>query len=95
MNAIDEYVALRERIRMMQDRAEVLREGFLRPNARLRSNQAEVLVKLQNRRVFLRDRLPQTILADPTYWEERQTAVVTTRSLVVEDEDDLQLTEPF
>lgn len=95
MNAIDEYVALKEQIRLMQDRADLLREGFLRPDARLRSNQTEIVVKSQNRRVFLRDRLPPAILADPFYWENRQSLVVTTRSLVVDDAEELQLTEPF
>ena len=59
MDPVDEYARLKTEIKRMQDRLEVLRETFLRPGARLRSNQYEVQVRRQKRRVFLKDRLPE------------------------------------
>ncbi len=81
MDPVDEYARLKTEVRWLQDRLEALREGFLRPGARLRSNQYEVQVRRQKRRVFLRDRLPQDVLTDPRYWEERESEVVTFRAL--------------
>lgn len=81
MDPVDEYARLKTEVRRLQDRLEALREGFLRPGARLRSNQYEVQVRRQKRRVFLKDRLPQEVLADPRYWEERENEVVTFREL--------------
>ena len=80
MDPVDEYARLKTEIKRMQDRLEVLREAFLRPDARLRSNQYEVQVRRQKRRVFLKDRLPPEVLADPRYWEERENEVVTFRA---------------
>lgn len=77
MDPVDEFARLKAEIRRLQDRAEVLREGFLRPGARLRSNRFEVTVKRQRRRLFLKDRLPEAVLADPRYWEERESDIVT------------------
>lgn len=77
MDPVDEFARLKAEIKRLQDRAEVLREGFLRPGARLRSNRFEVTVKRQKRRVFQKDRLPQAVLSDPRYWEERESEVVT------------------
>jgi len=81
MDPVDEFARLKAEIRCLQDRAEVLREGFLRPGARLRSNRFEVTVKRQKRRVFLKDRLPEAVLANPQYWEERESEVVTCREI--------------
>jgi hypothetical protein len=81
MDPVDEYARLKTEIKRMQDRLEVLRETFLRPDARLRSNQYEVQVRRQKRRVFLKDRLPPDVLADPRLWEERENEVVTFRAL--------------
>lgn len=89
MNPVDEFAQLKEDIRRLQDRADVLRSQFLHPGARLRSNRFEITVKRQKRRVFNRDRLPQEILADPRYWDERETEVVTCREIAaVRDRDD-------
>jgi hypothetical protein len=89
MDPVDEYARLKDEIRRLQDRAEVLRAGFLHPGARLRSNRYEITVKRQKRRVFQKDRLPQAVLDDPRYWEEREGEVVTCRALstATEDED--------
>lgn len=81
MDPVDEYARLKTEVRRLQDRLEALREGFLRPGARLRSNQYEVQVRRQKRRVFLKDRLPPEVLADPRLWEERENEVVTFREL--------------
>lgn len=77
MDPVDEFFRLKAEIKRLQDRADVLREGFLRPGARLRSNRFEVTVKRQKRRVFQKDRLPEAVLSDPRYWEERESEVVT------------------
>ena len=77
MDPVDEFARIKAEIKRLQDRAEVLREGFLRPGARLRSNRFEVTVKRQRRRVFQKDRLPEAVLSDPRYWEERESEVVT------------------
>jgi hypothetical protein len=77
LDPVDEFARLKAEIKRLQDRAEVLREGFLRPGARLRSNRFEITVKRSKRRVFQKDRLPEAMLADPRYWEERESEVVT------------------
>lgn len=81
MDPVDEFARLKAEIRRLQDRAEVLREGFLKPGARLRSNRFEVTIKRQKRRLFLKERLPEAVLADSRYWEERENEVVTCREI--------------
>ncbi|MDZ4086333.1 MAG: hypothetical protein U1E69_05955 [Tabrizicola sp.] len=81
MDPVDEFARLKAEIRRLQDRADALRDGFLKPGARLRSNRYEITVKRQKRRMFNKDRLPQAVLADPRYWEERESEVVTCRAL--------------
>jgi hypothetical protein len=81
MDPVDEFARLKAEIRRLQERVEVLRADFLRPGARLRSNRFEITVKRQKRRVFNKDRLPETVLADARYWEERETEVVICRAL--------------
>ena len=93
MDPVDEFARLKAEIKRLQDRAEVLREGFLRPGARLRSNRFEVTVKRMRRRVFAKDRLPEAVLADPRYWEERESEVVTCRALDRAEDEDLVLIE--
>lgn len=77
MDPVEEFARLKAEIKRLQDRADTLREGFLRPGVRLRSNRFEITIKRQKRRVFQKDRLPEMILADPRYWEERESEVVT------------------
>jgi hypothetical protein len=77
MGPVDEFAQLKAEIRRLQDRADALRDGFLRPGARLRSNRFEVSIKPSRRRVFAKDRLPEAILADALYWDEREVEVVT------------------
>ena len=95
MHPVDEYARLKAEIRRLEARAKVLRDGFLGSDAPLRSNRHHVVVKTQNRRVFLRDRLPAHILTDPQYWEMRQSPIVTVRELPSVDEDDFQVLEDF
>ena len=77
MDPVDEFARLKAEIRRLQDRGDALRAGFLQPGVRLRSNRFEVTVKRQKRRVFLKERLPGHVLADPQYWEERESEIVT------------------
>lgn len=94
MDPIDEYARLKAEIRRLQDRAEVLRAGFLRPGARLRSNRFEVTVRRAKRRVFDKDRLPPEVLADPRYWDERESEIVTCREITPSGpEEDILLIE--
>ncbi|NJS40598.1 MAG: hypothetical protein HC783_18165 [Rhodobacteraceae bacterium] len=93
MDPVDEFARLKAEIKRLQDRAEALREGFLRPGARLRSNQFEISVKRMRRRVFQKERLPEGILADPRYWEERESEVVTCRALENSGDEDIVLIE--
>ncbi len=96
MDQVEEYAQLKQQITRLQARADQLREGFLQPGARLRSNQTEIVVRMQTRRLFLKDKLPADILRNPAYWAERQSQIVTTRPLGGDQrDDDLQLTEPF
>ena len=81
MDPVDEFARLKDEIRRLQERADMLRDGFLQPGARLRSNRFEISVRRQKRRIFAKDRLPPEVLADPRYWEERENEVVTCRAL--------------
>ncbi len=81
MDPIDEFARIKAEIKRLQVRADVLRDSFLRPGARLRSNQFEITIKRQKRRVFSKDRLPEAVLADPRYWEERENEVVTCQEI--------------
>lgn len=95
MDPVDEYARLKSEIRRLQDRAEVLREGFLRPAARLRSNRFEIVIKRQKRRLFQKDRLPESVLADPRYWDVRESEVVTCEEIAGPDgtDEDIVLIE--
>jgi hypothetical protein len=77
MDPVDEFARLKAEIRRLQERADALRDGFLRPGARLRSNRFEVSIKRSRRLVFAKERLPEAILADARYWDEREVKEVT------------------
>lgn len=77
MDPVDEFARLKAEIRRLQGRADALRDSFLQPGARLRSNRFEITVKRQKRRVFQKERLPEAVLTDPRYWEERESEIVT------------------
>lgn len=97
MDPVEEYAQLKQQISHLQARADQLRDGFLQPGARLRSNQTEIIVRMQLRRLFLKDKLPAEILRNPAYWEQRHSPIVTLRQLAARSaqDEDLQLTEPF
>lgn len=95
MNPVDEFARIRAEIQSLETRAKILRDGFLQPGVRLRSNGFEVTVKNQTRRVFQKDRLPALILNDPSYWSESVSQIVTVKALGSKAADDLELTEPF
>jgi len=77
MDPADEFARPKAEIRRLQDRANALKAGFLKPEARLRPNRLEVTVKRQKSHVFLKERLPEPVQADPQYCEERDIEVVT------------------
>ena len=97
MNPVEEYAQLKQQIARLQARADQLRDGFLQPGARLRSNQTEIVVRMQVRRLFLKEKLPEDILRNPAYWVQRHSPLVTVRQLetCTAQDDDLLLTEPF
>ncbi len=106
MHPVDEFAALRTSIRAMEARAAVLRQLFLDRGVPFRSNQHEVFVRHQTRRVFRKDRLPPEILANDLLWEEVSSPIVTVaimtdagtpprvRKATFLDEEPV-LTEPF
>lgn len=81
MDPVEEFAWLRDEIRRLEDRAQVLRAGFLKRGTRLRTNRFEVVVRQQTRRVFQKDRLPAHILNDPQFWTETVSPLVTVRPL--------------
>ena len=91
MDPVDEFARLKAEIRHLQDRADALRDGFLRPGARLRSNRFEITIKRQKRRLFVKDRLPEAVLADPRYWDERASDVVTCNEIATAQAGDADI----
>lgn len=83
MDPVDEFAGLKAQIRQRTARMTQLRAAFLREGAQLRSGRSEVVIRHQQRRVFVKERLPAEILANPAYWETRVSPVVTTRALKV------------
>jgi hypothetical protein len=77
MHPADEYALIKAHIRLLEDRANALRQDFLSGAAPLRSPVHQVLIRQQTRRTFQRDLLPQPILADPRYWLETRSPIVT------------------
>jgi hypothetical protein len=100
MDSVDRYARLKDTIRGLEEEAAILRDAFLKPDARLRSNQFELVIKTQKRRAFQKDRLPCSILDDPNYWVETTVQVVSVRPLDSAarsgaTRDDITLIEPF
>lgn len=102
MHPVDEFAALKAEIRRLEARAGILRAAFLAGEAEGRSNQYEVLVRTQSRRVLIPDRLPEAILEDPRFWQTRRSSIVTLRELppqrdlfggAPDDPDDIVLIE--
>lgn len=85
MDPVEEFARVKAQIKTPEDRAAILRAGFLSSGTRLRSNQHEVVVRRQSRRVFQKDLLPPAILDDPRYWSEIISETVSIRSLGLAD----------
>lgn len=85
MHPVDEYAGLKDQIKALEARVLELRAGFLIPNARLRSNQTEVVIRQLTRRVFQKDRLPPEILNNPRYWEETSNPSVVVNALITKE----------
>ncbi|MEM1234037.1 MAG: hypothetical protein AAGH70_07905 [Pseudomonadota bacterium] len=77
MHPADEYARLKDQIKALEARAQALRTRFIRGDAPLASEAVEVRVSRHTRRVFMKDRLPDYILREPSLWEERSSHTVT------------------
>lgn len=80
MHPADEYARLKEQIRLLEARAHALHHKFISGDAPLSSGMIEIRVKKQTRRVFIKDRLPDYILREPSLWEDAESDVVTYQS---------------
>jgi len=81
MDPEEEFAEIKALISALKLREQELREGFLRPNCRLKSNQHAVTVRHQKRKVFQKDMLPDVVLNHPTYWREITSPIVTIKSM--------------
>ncbi|MBE2275794.1 MAG: hypothetical protein IAE87_05800 [Rhodobacteraceae bacterium] len=79
MDPVEEFARLKAEVRRMEERLAVLQAGFRSPFARRRSDLHEVVLRVQSQNVFVKERLPDAILADPAFWERRTTAILTVR----------------
>ena len=81
MDPVDRFAKLKDTIRGVEEEAAALREIFLRPGAKRRSNQFEVTVRQQTRRLFQKDLLPLHILNELKYWSEATNTILLVRLL--------------
>lgn len=79
MHPADEFAQVRSEIKRLETRAKTLRRRFLKGDVPLESNAHVVNVREQKRRVLMRDALPDHILDDPRFWEERCSPIVTVK----------------
>ncbi len=105
MHLADEYALISAEIRRLKARQAGLRVQMISDVQSRVSNRHEIVVRLVTRRVFLRDKLPQSILGDPCYWELRKSPRVTIKDALAArstlgkmreqptDEDDIVLIE--
>lgn len=80
MDPVDAYAKIKSDNRALEEEAAEMRANFLPLGARLRSNQHEVVIKQQTRRLFQKDLLAPVILNDPRYWSGSTSEVVTVKS---------------
>ena len=64
----DELAEIRSDIRRLQERENFLRRGFLNDSLPRLGSDAVAEVKPLKRRTFLRDKLPDHILNDESFW---------------------------
>ena len=95
LHPADELALIREDMRRLKARETFLRNGFLRDSLHRRGTDAVVEVKTLRSRVLLRDKLPDTIVDDPQFWEERRLQQVRVRSLSDGAGDSFDAFEPF
>lgn len=95
LHPADELALIREDMRRLKARETFLRNGFLRDSLPRRGTDAVVEVKTLRSRVLLRDKLPDTIVDDPQFWEERRLQQVRVRSLSDGADDGFDVFEPF
>lgn len=87
MHPADEFAQIKAEMSRLKARADELRQGFIDEARDRRSNRYEIVVKTQNRRKFLREKLPPYILADEALWAEASSMVVTVREIEAVEED--------
>lgn len=92
---VDEFGELTLEILRLKKRREALRKRLLEPNAPLRSNQFEVTIRRQTRKLFEKSRLPKEILENPQYYKLSESPIVTVKPLAThaEQDDDFDLIE--
>lgn len=95
LHPADELALIREDMRRLKARETFLRNGFLRDCLPRRGTDAVVEVKTLRSRVLLRDKLPDAIVDDPQFWEERRLQQVRVRSLSDGADDSFDVFEPF
>lgn len=72
----DELAQIRADIKRLKTREDVLRRGFLAGVLPPNGDMARVDVRVTKRLAFTRERLPDEVLADKTYWIEKVTKLV-------------------
>ena len=95
MHPVDEFALLRSQIRELEARAKTLRQTFIEGKSAPRSNQHEVVIKHQSRKVFMKDLLPDEILGNPRFWKTTTSPVVTVRDIGPAMDDEIELIEAF
>jgi hypothetical protein len=94
MHPADEFFHLKQQIRDLTGRANRMRAQFLSGDLPVQSNAHNVIIRQQTRRVFKRDRLPPEVLADPRYWQEARSSVVSVSDPISHlSEEDLDVLE--
>lgn len=93
MHPADEFAKIKAEMAALKARADVLRQGFIDDAKNRRSNGYEVVVRVQRRRKFLREKLPPYILEHDAFWETAESNIVTVKAIGDAKDDDLILIE--
>lgn len=95
LHPADELALIREDMRRLKERETFLRNGFLSDSLPRRGAETLVEVKTLKSRVLRRDKLPETIVDDPRFWEERRLQQVHVKPLATGADDSFDVFEPF
>ncbi|WP_296419582.1 hypothetical protein [Pseudooctadecabacter sp.] len=77
----DELAMIRAHKRRLEDRERQLREGYLSGRLNPVGYEATVELKTTRQRVLRKDRLPDVIKNDPSYWDDRVVTSVVLRKI--------------